>query len=119
MVDEYWYHILLPCIFIATDIYKHDMVARKEKKLTCTMSIRYHGRILPRLIKACWEIIVALESSVISILSIAQRLSRGGICDCNINKTIIRKEKKTIKCKFQIENTGKVSQIIKIKKTSM
>jgi hypothetical protein len=49
--------------------------------LTCATSMRYAKRTLLKEQILCSESLVGLESSAISILSIAQELSRGGFND--------------------------------------
>lgn len=58
--------------------------------LTHVTSIRYPARILLRLIVLSWESLEGLESSLISILSSAHMLSKGGFCDWNKNKVMVR-----------------------------
>lgn len=57
-----------------------------DTKRTCTTSIRYSGRKLPRVVILCWESLVGVESTVTSTLSIAQILSMGGFSTWDMKK---------------------------------
>lgn len=68
-------------------------ISRREtirlRILTDTISIRYPGRKLLRLIILCSKSFVGSESSVTSTLSNAQMLSKGGFSNCNNKQSIV------------------------------
>lgn len=68
-------------------------ISRREtirlRILTDTISIRYPGRKLLRLIILCSKSFVGSESSVTSTLSNAQMLSKGGLSNCNNKQSIV------------------------------
>lgn len=61
----------------------------KLKILTDTISVRYPGRKLPRLIILCSESLVGSESSLTSTLSNAQMLSKGGLSNCKNKQSLV------------------------------